>query len=159
MAIPDFDEYGLLPQGIFNVTSNDISERYCHNPNRMKIWQQFSYFLSFFLYDFKPKFTPIFLLDGGFTSNKPHTKDIDVLIDISQLDLSNQADTNEYFRMFAWFDRYHNYAELMYAVDFYPHHDSVGNNFKSFFAYIKDAEKNAKNIPKNHTKGMLRLSL
>lgn len=159
MAIPEFDEYGLLPSGIFDVTEEDILVRYCGNPNRKKIWQNFNYFIHFFNASFQPKFKIHFLLDGGFTSNKPHTKDIDIIADISHVKLDKDG-VLEYFRLSEWCAKYHNYADLMYKVDLYLNHDETAqSNFKGFFSYIKQAEKHAKNIPENHTKGMLRLTV
>lgn len=159
MAIPEFNEYGLLPPGTFDASTNDVEIRYCGNPNRAQIWQGFKCFMALFEYDFKPLDTcrPDIILDGGFTSNKPHTKDIDIVFDYSRHSLNNNENVLEFMRFYRWAETYHDYADLMYKVDFYPSHNSLGNNFCSFFAYINAKDRNDKKIPLDLPhKGLLR---
>ena len=41
MAIPAFTKFGLLPDGCFPVTVEEITQRYLHIPNRKIIWNNF----------------------------------------------------------------------------------------------------------------------
>jgi len=151
MPIPQFNEYGLLPSGIFNCNEKEILERYClSNINRNQIWKLFKQFLSI------P--TPFSLpdhifIDGGFTSDKPITLDIDVVMDISHLDHFSA------YTAIGWWSAQRQDFKADYKVDLWLKHNLISNNLIDFFQYVKAEEALAKGISKGFKKGLLKLVL
>lgn len=149
MPIPDFTEYGLLPDGEYPATRDEISDRYLNNPNRAEIWLLFESFLMELQQQAWYQNINTLWLDGGFTSDKPSTKDIDVIIDISRLSDSNILDA------IVWLDTEHNRLQAEFRVDAYPYHPKITSNFRSFFAYVKTDECLQRNAPTETRKGLL----
>lgn len=151
MAIPDFNEFGLLPTGIHLTDAMEIEARYCGNPNRATIW---GHFLDCYRTELRPLgWSNIVWVDGGFTSDKPHTKDIDVVMDVSRLDDSSL------FQAVLWHGTNHDRLEQTYHTDFWLYHPKLPSDLRSFFAYIKEQERLARRAPLGTTKGLLRLEL
>jgi hypothetical protein len=153
MPIPDFTEYGLLPAGEYPATRNEISDRYLNNPNRAEIWLLFEAFLKELQQQNWYQNISTVWLDGGFTSDKPSTKDIDVIIDVSSLDEASA------FAAVIWLMAEQTRLQSDYRVDAYPYHPQISNNFRSFFAYVKTDECLQRNAPKNTRKGLLIFTL
>lgn len=149
MAIPEFTSFGILPPGHFLVEKQDIEERYLQNPNRAVIWEKFEAFLE----ELKtlPWASKIkgYYLDGGFTSNKPWTKDIDVVIDLSN------ADDATLYEAWFWILEQHDRLEDTYQVDAYPYHPRSKNDLRAYFSYVKSEECVQKGAPLDTKKGML----
>ncbi len=153
MAIPPFTNFGLLPEGRHTASAADIASRYLSNPNRLEIWQKFEQFCA----DIKQQ--PWFLspctiwLDGGFVSNKPHTKDLDAVLDISLLD--NAA----CWEAHVWVEsrRTHHYHELQ--LDLYLYHPNFPNDVRAFFAYVKKEDCATLGMPIDTLKGVLSFTL
>ena len=151
MAIPEFDEFGLIPTGTFHVTKQEIEDRYCNNPNRLEIWTKFQ---SFCQKELAPKeWSKIVLVDGGFTSNKQHTKDIDVVLDIS-----DQSDLMV-FEAFVWQAQNHDRIAATYLTDFWVFHPNFPRDLSEFFRYIKEEERLLRGAPLGHKKGLLRMKI
>lgn len=153
MPIPDFTEYGLLPVGEYPATRNEIADRYLQNPNRAEIWFLFEDFLTELQEQSWCQNISTLWLDGGFTSDKPNTKDIDVIIDVSSLDDASV------FAAIIWLDAEQKRLQMDFKVDAYPYHPLISNNFRSFFAYVKTDECLQRNAPKDVRKGLLIFSL
>lgn len=151
MSIPEFDEFGLLPAGTFPATKVEIQERYCSNPNRRDIWDRF---LIFCEQELLPNgWSNILLVDGGFTSDKPHTKDIDVVLDVSAQPIE------KVYEAFFW--QLGNYARIKetYLTDFWVFHPAFPSDLTAYFRYIKEEERILRGAPTGHTKGLLRLEI
>ena len=152
MAIPAFTKFGLLPDGCFPVTVEEITQRYLHIPNRKIIWNNFLLVIqevkSQAWYSNKCKL----LIDGGFTSDKQITKDVDVLLVISDL---NDADA---FAALCWVGKEHYRFKNNFQVDMYPYHAKISsNNFQVFFTYVKLDECLSRGAPVHTRKGILEL--
>lgn len=151
MSIPNFDQFGLLPHGIYDCTEGEIVDRYCSaNNNRLTIWDLFKQFIQ------QPRAFPWpnhIYIDGGFTSDKPVTKDIDVVLDISHL---NDAAA---FGAFVWFTANKQSIMDTYKVDFWIKHHSFPNDLISYFQYVKEEDILAKGMLIGSKKGLLRMSL
>lgn len=149
MPIPDFTEYGLLPDGEYPATRDEISDRYLNNPNRAEIWLLFESFLMELQQQAWYRNINTLWLDGGFTSDKPSTKDIDVIIDVSLLDDASA------FAAVTWLMCEQNRIQKDFRVDAYPYHPKIANNFRTFFAYVKTDECLQRNAPIDTRKGLL----
>ena len=149
MPIPDFTEYGLLPAGEYPATRSEISDRYLHNPNRAEIWHLFEVFIAELQQQTWYQNISTLWLDGGFTSDKPYTKDIDVIIDVSLLDDASA------FTAVTWLLNEQIRLQRDFRVDAYPYHPRIANNFRSFFSYVKTDECLQRNAPMNTRKGLL----
>ena len=149
MPIPDFNDYGLLPSGIFDCVESEIVDRYCqNNQNRDQIWGLFKQFIQ----SPKPFNLPDHIyIDGGFTSDKAATKDIDVVIDISHLDDANA------FKAYAWLASNKSSLMTTYKVDCWLKHHVITNDLVSFFQYVKTDEALARGLPNGEKKGLLRM--
>ena len=151
MPIPSFDQFGLLPHGIYDCTESEIIDRYCAaNNNRLIIWDLFKEFIQ------QPQtfsWPNHIYIDGGFTSNKSVTKDIDVVIDISHL---NDA---EAFGALVWLSANKQSIMDAYKVDFWIKHGLIQNDLIDYFQYVKEEDALAKGMPTGSKKGLLRMSL
>ena len=140
-----------MPEGTFDTRPEDIEDRYCDNPNRRKIWDKFIDFCHRELSHINsPK---VIYIDGGFTSDKPYTKDIDIILDVSDLDDSSLLKT------VMWQQGNHSIFASTYQVDFWLYHPMFPKNLCSFFEYIKEAERIERGAAPGAKKGLLRISL
>jgi hypothetical protein len=153
MPIPAFTEYGLLPEGTFPATREDISDRYLGNPNRYLIWNKFELFLLELKAQPWQSMVKTLLLDGGFTSDKVLTKDIDVVADLSD------ADDQSAFKAICWFSAEKERLMRDYALDIYPYHPKLGNDLRKFFEYVKLEDSMQRNAPRDTRKGLLSFQL
>jgi hypothetical protein len=75
--LPPYNYHGYLPEGVHDTTIAELKERLAINPQRIALWEQFQEFLSWvnatgtFSYAY---------IDGGFITNKPFPRDIDVIL-------------------------------------------------------------------------------
>jgi len=80
MPIPPLNAFGVLPAGRHDCTLPEIAASYTGNPHRLALWQSFAAFLQWTANQPRPESV---LIDGGFTSDKPAPKDIDIVFDLS----------------------------------------------------------------------------
>lgn len=149
MPIPDFTEDGLLPEGYFDATKEEIAFRYLTNPNRAAIWQKFEEFLLEIQVQQWSGSVQAYLLDGGFTSDKQTTKDIDVVLDLSK------ADDKLFYEAFFWIQNHKERIETDYQVDVYPYRPKIGNDLRAYFGYVKVEELIQRGAPNDTRKGLL----
>jgi hypothetical protein len=151
MAIPEFTEYGLLPPGIHDASQHEVVERYCTNPNRREIWDLF---LLCYSTELSQKgWSNTILIDGGFTSDKPTTKDVDVVLDVSALQ------DHRLLEAYFWHADNHDRLLDQYKTDFWLYHPLIPNDLRIYFTYIKEHERLARGAPPTETKGLLRIQL
>ncbi|WP_434032980.1 DUF6932 family protein [Cupriavidus sp. a3] len=150
MPIPPFTDFGLLPEGIHVCSPEEIVDRYCANPNRQAIWERFLHCCAE-LRDLG--WVQSVLVDGGFTSDKPVTKDIDVVID------ANHLDDASFYSAWVWWVA--NRQRIMddLTVDLWLHHQMMPNDLSQFFCYVKEPERLQRGAPEGVRKGLLRISL
>ena len=81
--IPPFNEYGLLPDGIYDCTLDEAAARFGEfqiNDRRTRLWARFTEFMG----EAKAcDFTEAVLLDGSFVTAKPDPNDIDLVLVVS----------------------------------------------------------------------------
>lgn len=80
MAIPNFDNNGVLPYGIYAASIDDIGEYFCSYGNikiRETLFESFNKYLNDVM---KHNVQVEIYIDGSFVTNKEEPGDIDVLI-------------------------------------------------------------------------------
>lgn len=153
MALPALDEHGFLPAGHHDCTLEDIRETFCYSPERQKLFDQLLQYLD----DWRSSGlrVPVYV-DGGFATRKPQEpKDIDVVVDITQLDLRDPAVT-------AAIQRLLDQKTVMqtFRVDVYPYHAGLPtgtNDLRAFFSYVKAPQRLALGLKDDFRKGLLRV--
>lgn len=78
-CIPDFDEYGYLPQGIYNCSIEQVKARFCGNQHRVGQFIKLEAYISR-LSVFNASFACY--LDGSFISDKENPRDIDLVLEV-----------------------------------------------------------------------------
>jgi hypothetical protein len=134
MSIPQLNNLGLIPEGRHQATLDEVKNFYCGNPNRLSIWEGF---LSFCQKELMPKglhLLPV-LLDGGFTSKKANTKDIDIVLDCSTLDKT------KLFDLLTWHATEHDRIEAEFKVDFWLYHPLLPSDLTAFFSYVNPKDR------------------
>lgn len=150
MPIPPLPPCGLLPHGVFDCTLADVAATYLWSPHRADLWERFERFLAWV----KPQpAVPHLYLDGGFTSDKQHPKDIDVVLDLANVD---DATFRHWLVVFA---TQRTVLAEQFLVDFWVYHPTMANDLRSFFHYIRPEEAQARGLSPNHRKGLLRIAL
>ena len=85
MPIPQFNEEGLLPEGIHDCTLEEIEfrfGRFLGSDRRPQLWQRF---LEFVREVRASGAIEAILLDGSFATAKPDPNDIDIVLAVSAL--------------------------------------------------------------------------
>lgn len=147
MPIPQFDENGLLPNGVHDCTVNDIQVALTWNQHRLSLFQQFSDFLE---NELRPLFDSPVYFDGSFVTNKDEPDDTDIVLDLSnvsdaekwigiQFMMSNQSRLKDEYRVHFWVNL------------------PGGNDFAAFFQYVGVKTAKLKGLDPFHQKGILRL--
>ncbi len=157
LPIPPLCSHGLLPPGIHDCTLQEIQDRYVTSFNgdcRKKLWDN----LQILLKEVRSLgYVDTVLIDGGFTSDKQITKDVDVALVMPPASrVSSDPDLQS--RVFAFilgFWRWHDDIEARLAIDVYPNLE-WGNDFGLFFQYVKAEEASRRGISPDDLKGVLR---
>ncbi|MCG8985865.1 hypothetical protein MI467_03310 [Delftia acidovorans] len=150
MAIPEFDQYGMLPVGQHDCSLQEIEERFCWNPHRQMLFDGLKSFLAL-------RWGPLKIdadlwVDGSFTRRKEMPNDIDVVVDISHipvdktmpavlLHLQNTSNKQNFY------------------VDFWLKHPQLAeNDLVGFFQYTGLKAGAELNLDSKKPKGILRVS-
>lgn len=154
MALPALDEHGFLPAGYHDCSLDDIRETFCYSAGRHALFDLLLKYLD--AWRSSGLRVPVYV-DGGFATRKPQEpKDIDVVVDITQLDLRDAKVMGVVQRLL---DR--NIAMQLFRVDVYPYHGALvaaGNNdLRVFFSYVKAPQRLALGLKDDFRKGILRV--
>jgi hypothetical protein len=148
MAIPEFNQYGLLPQGVHDCTFLEAQALLSYNERRSEIWTGLQNFLQWA--QALPASSAI-LIDGSYVTDKVLPSDVDVIVDTTQCTAHGQ---NLWVQ--AWADQCE-FAKATFSVDFYPIVVGVGNDFAAFFQYVRVEEALRRGIPPAVRKGILKV--
>lgn len=148
MAIPQFDDLGLLPPGVVDATLEEIAEMFCWNDHRRSLWDSF---LRFVEVEYRSnKLTFPLWIDGSFVRSKAVPSDIDVVMDLVGVD-------DRAALLAAYGVRLkHDEIKRSYGVDLWVKHPAIPNDLTSFFQYVGDKCAAEKQIDPKHPKGILR---
>lgn len=146
MPIPNFNEYGILPEGLHKCTLDEARNKFCTNQRRGDIWNGLERFLASIVHLPRPKAV---LLDGSYVTDKVSPGDVDLVVDISSCSTEDQV---------AWNDFYvqnHDRVKEVFKVDFYTFNTNLGSDFSVFFQYLRVGEALQRGVPPNVRKGIL----
>jgi hypothetical protein len=82
MSIPDFNQYGLLPDGIHICSLHDVQNKLTWTDKRSKLFERLTIFLNTELLRHFPVET--IYLDGSFVTDKDCPDDTDIVLDLTQ---------------------------------------------------------------------------
>ena len=147
MAIPQFDEHGLLPAGVHVCSMAEIRRRFGWNDYRQKLADQLDTLLT---REIRPAFREPFDVDGSFVTDKEEPSDVDVV-----LDLRDATDQQQFRGLILMRDRQVSFQDT-YGVDFWINLPGI-NNFSDFFQYVGVKTSRFKGLSPTHRKGILRV--
>ena len=82
LAIPQFNEFNILPEGIHECTFADIENRFLYNSHRVKIWKEFlDYFERIKVFD---EILSLYF-DGSFIGDKSKPSDLDIVVEFRSI--------------------------------------------------------------------------
>lgn len=151
MPIPQLDQHGLLPMGVYDCTWAEIRDSFCWNPYRVQMFDKLQRFVA-------EKWAPLGIadaalwVDGSFTRNKPQPADIDVVLDVSHLTGNQMQPVME---LFAERDQ----LDQVYGIDFWIRHPWVPNDLCIFFQYTGLKAGAELKLDSKSRKGILRVTL
>lgn len=148
MAIPEFTNHGLLPQGVHECTIPEAEQFLSYNEHRSVIWTGLQGFLTWAMALPEPD---AILIDGSYVTDKALPSDVDVVVDTTSCSEQEQQD---------WIDAWathHVYVKAEFKVDFYPFVTGVGSDFSAFFQYVRIEEALRRGISPAVCKGILRV--
>ncbi|MCC7247384.1 MAG: hypothetical protein IT473_02050 [Lysobacter sp.] len=148
MPVPSFDDIGLLPAGIHDVSFAEIETAMCWNSHRQALWLDFRRFLQERCQLLVAAGVP-FLIDGSFVRRKEFPSDIDLVIDVTGC-------SDEIVGVGLLLRFNHRLIKAEYHVDQYLRHPTLLNDLSSFFQYAGDKCAVEMHIDPKHPKGILR---
>lgn len=148
MAIPQWNQFGLLPEGIHECDLEEIQQRFGFNEHRASLIEGLARTLNWL-----QTMPPIqsLIVDGSFVTDKERPSDIDVVAMIANLPEGNQR---EWIR--AWQPQ-HQELKAQNCVDLYPTVTGTGNDFSAYFQYLRPEEALDRGAPLGLLKGILRI--
>jgi hypothetical protein len=148
LPIPDFTEAGLLPAGVHDCTMQEAEQFLCSNEHRQEIWNGLQAFLEWI--DPLPAPAAI-LIDGSYVTDKALPSDVDVVVDITGCSIED-------FRRWAIaHGTAHAIVKEQFRVDFYPYAIGVGNDFSTYFQYVRIDDALRRGIEPETRKGILKV--
>jgi hypothetical protein len=156
MAIPELNAQGFLPAGYHECLLNEVRHVFCYTDHRKSLFRRL---LAYCRQWRKAGLHVPMYIDGGFTERKPEEpKDIDVVVDITQLDLL-AADVQDLC------DNLFDQQAVMetYKVHVFAYHGVVvgagQNDLRLFFGYVRPARRMSLGLDDDFRKGLLRVQL
>ncbi len=147
MAIPDFNQHGLLPTGVHQCSMADVAQQLGWNGHRQGLVEKLRVFLN---EEIRPSFPDPVEVDGSFVTDKEEPEDVDVV-----LDLQAASDERQFRGWLLLRDRRSTFRE-MYSVDFWINLPG-GNSFSMFFQYVGAKASSSKGLSPKYRKGILRV--
>jgi len=152
MPIPALDTNGFLPEGIHDCTLDELAVVFAHSSRRELLFGNLVRYCAAW------KATTLAVqiyVDGGFVTKKPEEpKDVDVVIDVSKLDLRDPLTIATIQPLFDQLG-----IRTRYELDVYAVHPVFPNDLRRFFTYVTPAKRAALGLPDHFRKGLLRLQI
>ena len=150
MPVPGFTDNGLLPSGVHGCTLEEAKQALCMNDRRVEIWTGL---LGFVVWTQPLPKPDALLVDGSYVTDKPLPGDVDLVVDITSM---TDAEQRQWFE--TW-NAQHEFVRRTYHVDFYPFVIGAGNDFSTFFQYVRVEEALKRGISPAVKKGILRIQV
>ena len=148
MAIPEWNEFGILPSGIHDCHFDEIEQRLGFNDHRATLLKGLMRTLNWL--ETMPPIESL-IVDGSFVTDKVMPSDIDAVALIGNL---SQKEQHDWVR--AWQPQ-HQLIKHQNQVDLYPTAVGNGNNFAAYFQYLRPEESLERGAPLGMLKGLLRI--
>jgi hypothetical protein len=148
MAIPDWNDFGVLPDGIHDCNVDELRDRLGYNEHRAALMEGLERTLEW-LQTMPPIHSLI--VDGSFVTDKAMPGDIDAVAMIGNLTDQHQR---EWVR--SW-QPHHGRLKNENRVDLYPTAAGRGNDFSAYFQYLRPEEALERGAPLGMRKGLVRL--
>lgn len=149
MPIPDWNEYGLLPEGVHDCGIDEVADRLGFNAHRQQLIEGLRGVIGWM--ERMPPAESL-IIDGSFVTDKDLPGDIDAVAMISNLTERNQRQWVRNWQP----ERVQ--LKQQYGVDLFPTVIGRGNNFASYFQYIRPDEALDRGAPLGVLKGILRMA-
>lgn len=146
--IPDLDEMGLLPPGVWDCSLSEVQAAFCTNPHRSTLWKGLQGFIA---NEVAAIGSVALWIDGSFTRRKDIPADIDVVLDLTNL---NEAEA--FPIMLSLWQRRSN-LKAAYHVDAWPRHPAFPKDLSEFFQYAGPKVAAEFQIETKRPKGILRV--
>ena len=125
--IPDFDADGLLPQGIYPATLEEVTERFGGNRRRRELLKGLGEALSLL----RSAGCRRIFINGSFVTSKQHPNDIDVCWDVAGVD-PDALDP-----VFFDFDDGRAAQKARFGAEFFPAQVPEGLTGKTFLEFFQ----------------------
>lgn len=149
MPIPDWNDYGLLPEGIHDCDLEEIEVRLGFNEHRLHLIDGLRQTVQWLA-----TMPPIesLIVDGSFVTDKERPGDVDAVAM-----LNNLTERNQRAWVRAW-QSHHQGIKANFNVELFPTITGVGNNFSAYFQYLRMEDAIDRGAPLGLTKGILRIA-
>ena len=149
MAIPEFDQRGMLPVGVYECSLAEVAARFGWNPYRQRLVRSFGDFLVNEIRN--AEFPDPLYVNGSFVTDKEKPEDVDVVLDL------RPAGEDRAWRGLALMEKERKRFREQYDVDFWVNLPGQ-NNFADFFQYVGVKSAKFKGLAHTDRKGILRIA-
>lgn len=152
MALPEFTNYGILPEGIHECSIAEAEQALVKDGRRRDLWQKLIAFIDWV----RPMgiFQYIYI-DGSFLTDKSDPKDIDLVLEFTQNNSCNLSVVDP--QVFNHFYVVNTFSlDVYFAPTFIP---PYVNDLREFFQYIGVKEGFSRGLHPTDKKGIVKVSL
>lgn len=149
MPVPDFDQFGLLPDGVHSCTVEEVKNKLAWNAQRIRLTDLLWEFIA---QELRPRFeiVPPIVLNGSYVTSENCPSDINLVLVLRDLPDNQQWEGQML---------YQRNPDLLqrYQVDMRPGLERLNQDFVAYFKGLRPQIAFAKGLRYTHTKGLLRL--
>lgn len=140
MPIPEFNEFGLLPFGVYECSMEEVRTRYCSTFYRDNLFARLEK-----MFRVEPELNPVksFFIDGSFITKKEIPGDIDIAVVVPD----PQPEYWERMKMSVFSKEKHILVKLIYGVDLWPSCRFANYQVEKLFIKIKLKDISSLGIP------------
>lgn len=149
MPIPEFDQRGMLPVGVYDCSLSEMAARFGWNTHRQRLVRSFGNFLAREIRS--GEFLEPLYVNGSFVTDKDEPEDVDVVLDL------RAASDDRKWRGLDLMQKERNRFREQYDVDFWVNLPGP-NNFANFFQYVGVKSAKFKGLAHTDRKGILRIA-
>ncbi len=148
MSIPEFNQHGLLPDGVHSCTLHDVHDKLTWNDKRTKLFKSLIEFLNTELVQKFPEET--IYIDGSFVTDKECPDDTDIVLDLTQSGPAICWNGLNYMQQ--------NQVRIKQDFDVHFWVNLPGNSdFVQYFSYLGTKSAKMKGLRPKHKKGILKV--
>lgn len=147
--IPELDQHGLLPPGVWHCTLTEAQSRFATTAHRRDLWRGLGQFIATHV----PQVPGVVALyiDGSYTTSKPAPADIDVIADLADLQGADPLAAILHAKL-----RRAEFRQI-YGVDFWVRHPELPLDLAKTFQQVGDKQASRLGLHPTHPKGILRV--